>query len=54
MNTEQIGRYNPTKGRPIAIKFAFKSDADWILLCKKKLKTGIFIDKQYSEETEYD
>ena len=45
VNTERIGRYNPTKGRPIAIKFAFKSDADWILLCKKKLKTGIFIDK---------
>ena len=54
VNTERIGRYNPTKGRPIAIKFAFKSDADWILSCKKKLKTGIFIDKHYSEETEYE
>ena len=43
VNTERIGRYNPTKGRPIAIKFAFKSDADWILSCKKKLKTGIFM-----------
>ena len=43
VNTEQIGRYNPTKGRPIAIKFAFKSDADWILSCKKNLKTGIFM-----------
>ena len=54
VNTERIGRYNPTKGRPIAIKFAFKSDADWILSCKRNLKTGIFIDKRYSEETEYE
>ena len=51
---ERIGCFNPTKGRPIAIKFAFKSDADWILSCKKKLKTGIFIDIQYSDETEYE
>ena len=43
VNTERIGHYNPTKGRPIAIKFAFKSDADWILSCKKNLKMGIFM-----------
>ena len=40
MKTERIGHYNPTKGRPTAIKFAFKSDADWILSCKKNLKKG--------------
>ena len=54
VNTERIGHYNPMKGRPIAIKFAFKSDADWILSCKKNLKMGIFINKRYSEETEYE
>ena len=54
VHTETTGRFNPTKGRPIAIKFAFKSDADWILSCKEKLKKGIFIDKQFSEETEYE
>ena len=43
VNTERIGHYNPIKGRLIAIKFAFKSDVDWILSCKKNLKTGIFM-----------
>ena len=38
VNTERIGHYNPTKGRPIAIKFAFKSDADWILSLKRNSK----------------
>ena len=32
---ERIGCFNPTKGRPIAIKFAFKNDADWVLSCRK-------------------
>ena len=52
--TERIGRFDPTKGRPIAIKFAYKSNADWVLSCKKKLNKGIFVDKQYSDETEYE
>ena len=35
--TERIGRYNPTKGRPVAIKFAYKKDADWLIASRKKL-----------------
>ena len=54
IKTEQIGQYNPTKGRPISIKFAFKSDADWLLSSRKNLNKGIFVDKQYSDETEYE
>ena len=53
VKTVRIGHFNPTKGRPIAIKFTFKSDADWVLSCRKNLNKGIFVDKQYSDETEY-
>ena len=51
---ERIGPFNPTKGRPIAIKFTFKNYADWVLSCRKNLNKGIFVDKQYSNETEYE
>ena len=53
VKTERIGRYNPSKGRPISIKFAYKSDADWVLSSRKNLNKGIFVDKQYCNETEY-
>ena len=51
-STEHIGKFNPTKGRPITVKFANKSDADLILKNKKMLSKGIFVDKCYSTETE--
>ena len=54
VKTERIGRYNPTKGRPISIKFAYKSDADWLLASRKNLNKGIFVDRQYIDETEYE
>ena len=54
VKTERIGRYNPSKGRPISIKFAYKSDADWLLSSRKNLNKGIFVDKQYSDKTEYE
>ena len=54
VKTERIGGYNPSKGRPISIKFTFKSDTDWLLSSRKNLNKGIFVDKQYSDETEYE
>ena len=52
--TERIGRYNPTKGRPVAITFAYKKDADWLITSRKKLTKGIYVERQYCEETEYE
>ena len=52
--TERIGCYNPTKGRPVAIKFAYKKDADWLIASRKKLTKGIYVEHQYCEETEYE
>ena len=50
--TERVGKFNPIKGRPIAVKFASKNDAEMVLKNKKKLSEGIFVDRLYSTETE--
>ena len=52
--TERVGKYNPNKGRPIAVNFVCKSDAEAVLLNKKKLAKGIFADRYYSVETEHE
>ena len=53
VRSERVGRYNPAKNRPISIKFGSQRDVDWLLLCRKDLKKGIYVEKQYSEEAEY-
>ena len=50
--TERVGKFNPIKGRPIAVKFASKNDAEMVLKNKKKLSEGISVDRLYSTETE--
>ena len=52
MHTECLGRFNPQKGQPISVRFVHKQDIDMVLTNKKKLTKGVFIDQQYSEETE--
>ena len=54
VRTERIGRYNPSKGRPISIKLAVISDTNWLLSSSKNLNKGIFVDKKYSDKTEYE
>ena len=51
---ERIGRFNPIKGRRIAIKFASKRDADWIIEAKKNLHKGIFVHRRYCDASEYE
>ena len=53
-DTERVGKYNPNKGRPIAVNFIRKSDAETILRNKKKLAKGVFVDRYYSLETEHE
>ena len=50
--TEHVGKFNPIKGRPIAVKFASKNNAEMVLKNKKKLSEAIFMDRLYSTETE--
>ena len=50
-STERMGKFNPSKGRPIAVKFTSKKDADLVLKSKKLLPQGIYADKCYSMDT---
>ena len=52
MSTERLGCYNPAWPRPISVRFVHKKDVDLILANKKKVGEGIFVDRQYSDETE--
>ena len=52
MHTERLGRLNPKKGWPVSIRFVHKQDVDMVLANKKKLSKGVFVDQQYSDETE--
>ena len=45
VSTERLGKYNPTKGRPISVKFTLKEDADHVLNSKKKLSKGIYVTR---------
>ena len=51
-STERVGKFNATKGCPIAVKFTRKCDAEMVLERKKKLRKGIYVDQFYSVETE--
>ena len=48
----RIGRYNNQKSRPISVSFVCQQDADNIYKNKTKMKKGIYIDREYSTETE--
>ena len=50
-STDRVGKFNPAKGRPIAVKFASKNDVEMILKNKKSFSEGIFVDRLYSTET---
>ena len=51
-STACLGRYNSMQSRPIRVSFASKQDAKLLLERKKKLKQGIYINREYSDEDE--
>ena len=51
-STDRVGKFNPAKGRPIAVKFASKNDVEMILKNKNSFSEGIFMDRLYSTERE--
>ena len=48
----RIGKYNSRRGRPIKVQFVYQEDCEYLLANKSYLPNGVFIDRQYSEETE--
>ena len=49
---KRIGRYRRTWSRPISIEFQYNQDLEYIMSNRRYLRHGIFIDKEYNEETE--
>ena len=47
-----VGKYIPMYTHPVLVEFYHKSDADFLLSNRTHLPKGVYIDKQYSEETE--
>ena len=48
----RIGKYNSRRGRPIKVQFVYQEDCEYLLANKSYLPNGVFLDRQYSEETE--
>ena len=48
----RIGKYISRRGRPIKVQFVYQEDCEYLLANKSYLPNGVFVDRQYSEETE--
>ena len=51
-DVQRIGRYIVMKTRPVLVEFCHKADAEFLLSNRSHLPKGVYIDKQYSDETE--
>ena len=49
---QRLGKYNSTRGRPISVSFTYKEDANYVYENKSSLKKGIYLDREYNDETE--
>ena len=52
IKTRRLGNYSGDRCRPISVQFKYKEDADAILYSKRHLPKGVFVDRQYNNETE--
>ena len=50
--SRRIGKFRQMSSRPISVEMLYKSDADYLLNNRKYFSEGIYIDKEYSKETE--
>ena len=50
--SSRLGKYNSRRGRPIVVHFVYHEDCEYLLANRSYLPNGVFLDRQYSEETE--
>ena len=50
--SSRLGKYNSRRGRPIVVHFVYHEDCEYLLANRSYLPDGVFLDRQYSEETE--
>ena len=51
-NSSRIGRYRRLHNCPISVEFLYKEDADYLVNNRSYLLQGVYMDRQYSRETE--
>ena len=50
--SSRLGKYNSCRGRPMVVHFVYHEDCEYLLANRSYLPDGVFLDRQYSEETE--
>ena len=48
----RLGKFRRMYNRPVSVEFLYKEDADYLLNNRSYLPDGVFVDRQYSKETE--
>ena len=51
-DVQRKGKFTALKTRPVLIEFYYKSDAEFLLSNRSHSPKGVYVDKQYSEDTE--
>ena len=51
-STRRVGIYSTKRSRPISVTFERFCDADYVLQNRKYLPDGVYVSKEYNEETE--
>ena len=49
----RIGKYEDGKCRPLSVEFALKQDTEYVFENKSNLREGVYIDREYPMEIEY-
>ena len=52
ISTRRLGPYNENKNRPISVMFDKRSDVEYLLRNKSFLPRGVYVDREYSKDTE--
>ena len=51
-SSRRIGKFRQMSSGPISVEMLYKSDVEYLLRNRRYLSEGIFIDREYSKETE--
>ena len=51
-SSRRIGKFHQMSSRPISVEMLYKNDVEYLLRNRRYLSEGIFIDREYSRETE--
>ena len=54
VKTRCLGKKDPTKTRPISVEFSNKYDVEQIYANRFNMDEGIYVDREYNQETEWD